>query len=163
MTTISYPSDRTPGPVPVSVDVPDGWLVEPAPDVAFVAASPEETDGVHVNAVVAVRRVPAGTTAAELAAALAEDAGDLEGVTVSEVTPVRLGDRDGALLTVTFSDPAAAEVVASETVRQLQAVCVVPVAEHVADAVSVSVTYPGSADAEQVRGYEELVGSLRAG
>ena len=112
---------------------------------------------------VAVRRVPAGTTAAELAAALAEDAGDLEGVTVSEVTPVRLGDHDGALVTVTFSDPAATEVVASETVRQLQAVCVVPVAEHVADAVSVSVTYPGSADAEQVRGYEELVGSLRAG
>lgn len=160
MSTLTYPSPSLPGPVSVSLEIPDGWQAEAAPDVAFVAASPEETDGVHVNAVVSVRRIGAEIGVEQLAGLFAAEFQELDGCQVGDAELTRIGDHDAVVRTITLSDPTGAE---PGSVHQLTAMCVAQVTEQVADAVTVTVTYPDGADQEQLDGYRRLVESLRVG
>lgn len=158
MATVAYPSVEVPGPVNVSLDVPDGWLVEPAPGVVFVAAAPEERGGIHTNAVVSIRRVDAQLTLAQLGELVGEEIAQLPGCTPTGEDRVDAGGRELAVRSYEFVNPED-----GTKVHQIQATCLAPVATHVADAVSLTITHGDGLGEGEVRSLRELVASLRVG
>lgn len=157
MNHVSYPSESAPGPVPVSVDLPDGWMVHPAPGVAFLAVSPDEVGGAHANVVVSVRRVAAELSLEDLSGLIGNEIAEIPGAIVTDERTVTIGERPTAVrqFEVTGDDGGSA--------YQLQAVCMAPVNEHVADAVTVTLSV---ADASQLAGEDSLqsiINSVRVG
>lgn len=64
MTVVRWPSGELPGPVPVQVEVPDGWPAASARNVSFVAGTPAwgiaRANGTNtcVEEITVTRRVP---------------------------------------------------------------------------------------------------------
>lgn len=160
MNSIEYPSEQLPALTGVVMDVPDDWLVEAAPGVAFVAADPTETEGIHVNAVAAIRRVPADMDIERIGELVAAEAASLEGCFINQAEPVELGDREARLRTITISDPSDA---CHTSLCQLQLLCVAPVNGNVADAVTVTLSYPDGVSEAALKEYRELLMTVRVG
>lgn len=160
MKSIKYPSDSLPSLTGVEIDVPDGWLVEAAPEVAFVAADPTELEGMHVNVVVAIRRIPADMDIDRIGEVVAAEAAALEGCSISQAEPVNLGDRVARLRTITLSDPSNS---AHASLCQLQLLCVAKLNENVADAVAVTLSYPEGVSEAKLKEYRELLLTARVG
>lgn len=160
MNTIRYPSNELPGPVAITMDVPDGWLVEAAPGVAFAAADPAETDGMHVNAVAATRRIPADMDIERVGELVAAEAASLEGCSITQAEPVALGEREARLRTIKVSDPSRAE---NAALCQMQLLCLVPLSENVADAVTITLSYPEGVSEGALEEYRELLSTVRVG
>lgn len=159
MTTIQWPSDELPGPVPVRLEVPDGWLVEPAPNVSFVAASPTEVDGVHANIVVTVRRIDSELTLDQVTELVGEQLADLPGVSAdAPVEMVELSGGRASLRRVRIEDPAS-----GAAVGQVQLVTCVRRADLVSDAVTVTLTHAATATAEAVGQWESALRTLSIG
>lgn len=160
MNSIEYPSEQLPAPTGVVMEVPDDWLVEAAPGVAFVAADPGETEGMHVNAVAAIRRIPADMDIERIGELVAAEAASLEGCSINQAEPVDLGDREGRLRTITLSDPSDVD---HTSLCQLQLLCVAPVNDNVADAVTVTLSHPDGVPESTLKEYREILLSVRVG
>lgn len=158
MITVTCPSQEIPGPVPVSIDVPNGWLVQPAPGVVFVAAAPEESAGVHANAVVSIRRVDSDLTIEQLGRLVTEEISQLPGCVVTREDRVDAGGQVLDVRDYHFVNPAD-----GSKVHQMQAMCVAPVATHVADAVTVTVTHGQGLDEAEISSLRAVIESLRVG
>ncbi len=157
MSTVSYPTESLPGPVPVSLELPTGWSTGPAPLSAFAAVAPEEVAGVYSNAVVSIARIDEATGLDELGEMIAQDLADVPGAVMIDEQRVDLDGVPG-LLRVTELD--APEVGAYQVI---QVATLAKLGDGVADAVTVTVTLSLSAPADHVEACRQIAKSLKVG
>lgn len=156
MKRLSYPSGDLPGPPRVSLDVPKGWLVEPAPGAVLVAASPDSVGGVHSNAVVTIRRVAARVTVDQLDEYIDERFSEAAEVSLVRRERIYAGGEEIAVRTYELLDPDD-----GTRVQQMQAICLVPLGKHIADAVTLTVTHGMGIGAEELAKLRDVIASLR--
>ncbi len=153
MTFITCPSEQLPGPVPVRLEVPDGWLVEPAPNISFAAASPDEVEGMHANIVVSVRRIDGGLSLEQVTDVVGTQLSEVPGASEMGLETVDLDGRDASARRFCIED---AETGAR--IDQCQLICVVGRSELIADAVTATLTFSSASPPELV---QELMATLR--
>ena len=156
MVPITFPGDLAPGPVPVTVSVPDDWMIAPAPDVAFVAVGPvapdsadtpdtpdtpssgDDGDGDSDDApagaslVLSVRRVD-DAPLSEFVEAIREELAELPGYDETGSVETDVQDRPAVVLHRTFRER-------EHTLVQRQLVCKVTLRDEVADLVVLTLT-----------------------
>lgn len=158
MVTARYPSDEVPGPTPVSINLPPGWITRAAPGVAFVATSPDDVDGGRASAVVSVRRVASELGLDALNELIGEEIAGLAGCTVLAEDRVTVADRGGVVRQFGLVDPDSGRVA-----HQLQLVCLAEVDGVVADAVTVTVTSDDGSSFSGDDSLRAILGSVRIG
>lgn len=158
MTAVVWPSEELPGPVPVRLEVPDEWLVESAPNVSFVAASPTGIDGVHSNIVVTVRRVDRQVDLQEVTELVDSQLAEQPGITARPVETVALASGAASLRRLRIDDPAS-----GASVAQVQLVTWVGRTELVADVVTATLTFASTAPTEVIERLESTLLTLSVG
>lgn len=148
MVTVACPGD-IPGPVPVTLDLPDGYEAQPAPGVAFVASGPDPVGGVHPSIVVSIRRVAEGLTLEDIAELVGTELAGDERIVVGEAQ--RDGDR--VVRTLTFGGDTA--------FSQTQVMWMAHVSEFTADVVTLTFTH--SADGSGSDERDAVVASVVIG
>ncbi len=140
------------------LEVPDDWLVEPAPNVSFAAASPVDVDGMHANIVVSIRRIDADLSLEQVTDLVGAQLGEVPGVTDHGNEYIDLEGRPASMrrFRIESADTGV-------TIEQCQLICVVGCTELVADAVTATLTYSPSSSPELVEDLILSLLSLRAG
>lgn len=155
---VEWPSVELPGPAPVRLGVLDGWLVELAPNVSFIAVSPGETEGIRANIVVSVRRIDSGISLAQVTDLVGDQLADIPGAQDVGVDDVDLGGVAATLRRFTIVD-----TTTGSSVEQSQLVCRAELSELVADVVTATLTYATSSTSDAVKQMEASLLSLRFG
>lgn len=158
MTAVEYPSQPIPGPVPIRVEVPDGWVVGPAPLVVFVATAPDQVDGLVTNAIVASQRVVGSLGADEISAVAAVSLQGFERATVTEEETVSAGDLTGVFRVV---DLPATEMLRAVTVIQVAVLAIL--GGGFAELVTLTITHSAGAPADHREMCRQIAASLRVG
>jgi hypothetical protein len=156
-TTVEYPGASAPGPVPVRVELPSDWLVSAAPGLAFVASSPIESGGVHPSAVLSVRRVDGALTLRELSDLVSDEILSMEGGSLTSEATLDLDGREAAVKEFVL------QAADSPAVHQLQVMCLAPVGDRVADAVTLTVSCGAAGLTEHADVMRSIALSVRVG
>ncbi|MCB1272324.1 MAG: hypothetical protein KDB31_12925 [Microthrixaceae bacterium] len=163
---IDYPHPALPGPTPLRIDVPDDWVVAPAPGAAFMAASPEEVDGMHPSLTAVIRRVPSSLTLGPVIEEMLGEASGLEGFEVTDPEPVEIDGYEAVVMNTSLNASGPSTNLSGPdaiSVEQIHLSCVVPVTEHVSDVITVSFTHPAGASEQQRAEHRALLFSLKVG
>lgn len=156
--TIQYPSDDFPGPTPVSVVLPDSWVVYPAPEVSFLAASPQDGENPRMSAVVSVRRVSAELSLEELMASLTEEVLAIPDSQLTETEERIISGRPALLACYTILNDDD-----GKPFYQKQVLALEPVSEYVNDAVMLTLTGIDESDMDTSGELSSIMDSLQIG
>lgn len=158
MNTIQCPSDALPGPVPVSVEIPEEWTASPAPMVSFVAVAPEPVSGVTTNAVVVSQRVWESIEIEQIGEMIAADLGEIEGAVLSEEDLLDLNGLPGLFRVTEISLPEG-----GAAMKVMQVAALSKCGGGVADVVTLTITLGAAAPEEHVELCRQIAGTLRVG
>lgn len=158
MSTIAFPSETLPGPVPVRVDIPDSWSASPAPVVSFVAVAPEPVGGVTTNAVVMSQRVWESVEIEDVGEMIAADLGEIEGAVLAEEDFLDLDGLPGLFRVTELTPPDG-----GGPMKVMQVAALSKCGRGVADVVTLTITFGAEAPADHVELCRRIAGSLRVG
>ena len=110
MTTVSYPSEQHPGPVPVRLEIPDGWESLGVPGVVLAVRQREQNAGFTPNVIVRETLRQGLDQTADVVRELERTLDGHAGAAMSHPTEVDLGGTTFTRVEVGFDDPSGVRV-----------------------------------------------------